>query len=387
MADKLKKYLYRKTYKKDENGRLVLINPELLIKYISEKSKELFESYRTKKQEEIKLEILNDFFRILKNDKKYEILPESIGTFNTKKDEEHYINTTILSRTMSSYLGNIFTNYHAMLLKSNQMITEELNLSGIVIDYNDLYFRAMSDYFQILLTGEKDIGYKYKNLIPKEFTDITTEKTFKIETNEIPKEIKRPISQNSYTSTLSFPILIEKILTEKIYKKKLEEAFKKIDDLLFYKAIELTKDEQILYNIINKPGDKILSGKSKDQLKKELYEMFLKYKAVNEEDDKLILTGMSDKYGKLTLNSLIKTKYSKNILKSEYYKLLIKIFDTTNLNYRNNVTHGNEPIYNCYDITFSAILLQIIWDIINNEAFIEKIWLKYRIEIKVINNS
>ncbi len=30
MADKLKKYLYRKTYKKDENGRLVLINPELI---------------------------------------------------------------------------------------------------------------------------------------------------------------------------------------------------------------------------------------------------------------------------------------------------------------------------------------------------------------------
>ncbi len=112
MADKLKKYLYRKAYKKDENGRLVLINPELLIEYISEKSKELFESYRTKKQEEIKLEILNDFFRILKNDEKYEILPESIGIFNTKKDEEHYINTTILSRTMSSYLGNIFTNTH-----------------------------------------------------------------------------------------------------------------------------------------------------------------------------------------------------------------------------------------------------------------------------------
>ncbi len=99
--------------------------------------------------------------------------------------------------------------------------------------------------------------------------------------------------------------------------------------------------------------------------------MFLKYKAVNEEDDKLILTGMSDQYGKLTLNSLLETKYSKNILKSEYYKLLIRIFDTTNLNYRNNVMHGNEPIYNCYDITFSAILLQIIWDIINNEAFID----------------
>ncbi len=371
MADKLKKYLYIKTYEKDENGRLVLINPELLIEYISGKSKELFESYRNKKQVEIKLEIINDFFRISKNDRKYTILPESIGIFNTKKDEEHYINTTILSMTMSSYLGNIFTNYHTMLLKSNQMIIEELNLSGIVIDYNDLYFRAMSDYFQILLNGEKDIGYKYKNLIPKEFIDINTGKTFKIQTDEIAKNIKRPMNQNSYISTLAFPILIEKILTEKIYKKKLDEALKKINELLFYKAIELTGDEQILYNIISSPGDKILSGKSKDQLKKEVYEMFFKYKAVNEEDDKLILTGMSDKYGKLTLNSLLKNKYSKNILKVEYYKLLIKIFDTTNLNYRNNIMHGNEPIYNCYDITFSSILLQIIWDIINNEAFID----------------
>lgn len=371
MEDKLKKYLYRKTFKKDENGRIVLMNPELLIKYINERSIELFESYRTKKHEEIKLEILKDFFRILKNDKKYTILPELIGTFNTEKDKEHYIDITILSMTMSRYLGNIFTNYHTMLLKSEQMITGELNLSGIVIDYNDLYFRAMRDYFQILENGEKDIGYKHKNLIPREFTDINTGKTCKIETNEIPKEIKRPISQNSYTSTLAFPILIEKILTEKIYKKKLDESFKKIDDLLFYKAIELDKDEQILYDIINKPGNKILSGKSKCQLKKELYEMFLKYKAVNEEDDKLILTEISDKFGKLTLNSLLKTKYSKKILKPEYHKLLVNIFDTDGLNYRNNVMHGNEPIYNCYDITFSAILLQIIWDIINNEAFID----------------
>ncbi len=62
------------------------------------------------------------------------------------------------------------------------------------------------------------------------------------------------------------------------------------------------------------------------------------------------------------------SSYLGNIF-TNYHSMLLK----SNQMITENVMHGNEPIYNCYDITFSAILLQIIWDIINNEAFIEKI--------------
>ena len=123
--------------------------------------------------------------------------------------------------------------------------------------------------------------------------------------------------------------------------------------------------------ILLKPlGNKFLSGKSVSQIRNELYEMFFKYKLANEKEDKFILTGNSEDLGRISLNNILKTSYSKKIMKSEYRNLLIKIFDTDQLNYRNNVMHGNEPFYDCYNITFSAVLLQLIWDLGKDEEFI-----------------
>lgn len=371
MLDTLKKYLYEKQYILDEHGRLVLANPELLLEYVKVKSESLFETYRTEKQKIVKLEIFDDFFRILKNDIKYIKLPEMSGTFPTQKEKDKYINLTILARTFSSYLGNIFANYHTKLLNTNRMIEEELSFSGIIIDYNDLYLRATRDYFMTLQGKEENIGYKYKNLNPKEFVDISTGQTHKIKTGKITDEINRPIMQRCYLAAFAFPVLIEKLLIANIFKKRINELFKRLDDLLFYKVITLTEDEKILYKILRPEGNKVVSGKSELQVKTELYKMFLKYRLANEQEDKFILTGNDEKLGKLSLNGILKTKYSKKIMKSEYRDLLIKIFDTEQLNYRNNIVHGNEPFYDCYNITFSSVLLQLIWDLGKDEEFIK----------------
>ena len=133
------------------------------------------------------------------------------------------------------------------------MLIAEFNFSGMIIDYNDLYFRAVKDYFMVLEGKEKDIGYEYKNTIPKEFTDVYTGKSHKMETGKISNDINRPIIQRCYSSTLAFPILIEKILTANIYKKRLAELLEGVDNLLFYKVIKLTESEKILYNIIKTP--------------------------------------------------------------------------------------------------------------------------------------
>ena len=64
----------------------------------------------------IKLEILDEFYKILKYDAKNTICPEPLGHFETKEEKDELIKKKIKINDLVYYLGNICINYHKKLI-------------------------------------------------------------------------------------------------------------------------------------------------------------------------------------------------------------------------------------------------------------------------------
>ena len=93
-------------------------------------------------------------------------------------------------------------------------------------------------------------------------------------------------------------------------------------------------------------------------------------RAVNE----MLLAGKNI-YGKgnyvRTLGSIIRTEYVKEITCPEQYKLIRTLFDTDKMNLRNRIMHGTYSLFNYFSINISAILMQLLWDIMDESIFID----------------
>lgn len=62
----------------------------------------------------------------------------------------------------------------------------------------------------------------------------------------------------------------------------------------------------------------------------------------------------------ITLVTIIKSKYTKSVLKKEYIKLLEILFLPQNLNLRNSIIHGNDA---SFDYTSIYIYLQYFYNL------------------------
>ena len=72
-----------------------------------------------------------------------------------------------------------------------------------------------------------------------------------------------------------------------------------------------------------------------------------------------------------TLGSIIRTEYVKEITCPEQYKLIRTLFDTDKMNLRNRIMHGTDSLFNYFSINISAILMQLLWDIMDESIFID----------------
>ena len=113
----MEEYLYQKEYVMLNNMQLHLSNPEPMLKYIDEKVEKLIKVKSKNEEINIKLEILDEFYKILKYDAKNTICPEPLGHFETKEEKDELIKKKIKINDLVYYLGNICINYHKKLIR------------------------------------------------------------------------------------------------------------------------------------------------------------------------------------------------------------------------------------------------------------------------------
>ena len=72
---------------------------------------------------------------------------------------------------------------------------------------------------------------------------------------------------------------------------------------------------------------------------------------------------------KLTLGSVIVSPYANSLIKKQYTKLFNLIFDPNELNMRNNIAHINNESFDFLCLGDTAVLMQLLWDIITEDIF------------------
>ena len=72
---------------------------------------------------------------------------------------------------------------------------------------------------------------------------------------------------------------------------------------------------------------------------------------------------------KLTLGSVIASPYANSLIKKQYTKLLNLIFEPNELNMRNNIAHINNENSDYLCLGDTAVLMQLLWDIITEDIF------------------
>lgn len=375
---------YKKEYALDDNGFLILENNELLIKDINAMSNELINNITNQDNLlNVKLKILSKLKEYCKIDKKEGVFPEPYGTF-IFTSKKAFINRKILLQNISLYLGNIYGIFHTFLFQFN--IIPVIEIPILTIDYNELYLRAIDEYFNILIKGkyEKHIfkNYNYNKENIKDYINIVTGEVEKVKRSKKEEKIKLKKDDYVYGTPYMLCTLIEKALIINLKCKLIYESIDKLTTLINEGKVVLDNNELITYNIYKNRGDKTLS-ENNDHL---LYDILVKYNVIEDNaDNALIIKGSSvdvikvvndegnivynKSKKKITLASVMFSKYAKESIREEYMLLLNYLFGADNINYRNEIMHGNDNGTNYFNLIFSSILLQLFWDICYFDVF------------------
>jgi len=124
-------------------------------------------------------------------------------------------------------------------------------------------------------------------------------------------------------------------------------------------------------------GDKTIFASEKF-IRANIYKMFIKYRIINEEDEDIKLLILHEYINKkdnkkiknkLTLGSVIVSPYANSLIKKQYTKLFNLIFDPNELNMRNNIAHINNESSDYLCLGDTAVLMQLLWDIITEDIF------------------
>lgn len=150
----MEEYLYQKEYVMLNNMQLHLSNPEPMLKYIDEKVEKLIKAKSKNEEINIKLEILDEFYKILKYDFKNTICPEPLGYFETKEEKDELIKKKIKINDFVYYLGNICINYHKKLISKEYRGRVPIITNEATIKFNEIYIRALNEYFETLKGNE-----------------------------------------------------------------------------------------------------------------------------------------------------------------------------------------------------------------------------------------
>lgn len=377
----MEEYLYQKEYVMLNNMQLHLSNPEPMLKYIDEKVEKIIKAKSKNEEINIKLEILDEFYKILKYDAKNTICPEPLGYFETKEEKDELIKKKIKINDFVYYLGNICINYHKKLISKEYRGRVPIITNEATIKFNEIYIRALNEYFETLK------GNEYKGIFenpPKKQQNLQIIRM--IEYRGVVFPMAEPLTNNkiecirdehAYGTAFILPTLIERFLIIQLDSKVLKNLMKELKDKIEKENIKLTDEEKQYYNIITEKGDKTIFASEKF-IRTNIYKMFIKYHIINEEDEDIKLLILHEyinkKDGKkiknkLTLGSVIVSPYANSLIKKQYTKLLNLIFDPNELNMRNNIAHINNESSDYLCLGDTAVLMQLLWDIITEDIF------------------
>ena len=377
----MEEYLYQKEYVMLNNMQLHLSNPEPMLKYIDEKVEKLIKAKSKNEEINIKLEILDEFYKILKYDAKNTICPEPLGHFETKEEKDELIKKKIKINDLVYYLGNICINYHKKLIAKEYRERVPIITNEATIKFNEIYIRALNEYFETLK------GNEYKGIFenpPKKQQNLQIIRM--IEYRGVVFPMAEPLTNNkiecirdehAYGTAFILPTLIERFLIIQLDSKVLKSLMKELKDKIEKENIKLTDEEKQYYNIITEKGDKTIFASEKF-IRANIYKMFIKYRIINEEDEDIKLLILHEYINKkdnkkiknkLTLGSVIVSPYANSLIKKQYTKLFNLIFDPNELNMRNNIAHINNESSDYLCLGDTAVLMQLLWDIITEDIF------------------
>lgn len=377
----MEEYLYQKEYVMLNNMQLHLSNLEPMLKYIDEKVEKLIKAKSKNEEINIKLEILDEFYKILKYDAKNTICPEPLGHFETKEEKDELIKKKIKINDLVYYLGNICINYHKKLIAKEYRERVPIITNEATIKFNEIYIRALNEYFETLK------GNEYKGIFenpPKKQQNLQIIRM--IEYRGVVFPMAEPLTNNkiecirdehAYGTAFILPTLIERFLIIQLDSKILKNLMKELKDKIEKENIKLTDEEKQYYNIITEKGDKTIFASEKF-IRANIYKMFIKYRIINEEDEDIKLLILHEYINKkdnkkiknkLTLGSVIVSPYANSLIKKQYTKLFNLIFDPNELNMRNNIAHINNESSDYLCLGDTAVLMQLLWDIITEDIF------------------
>lgn len=377
----MEEYLYQKEYVMLNNMQLHLSNPEPMLKYIDEKVEKLIKAKSKNEEINTKLEILDEFYKILKYDSKNTICPEPLGHFETKEEKDELIKKKIKINDLVYYLGNICINYHKKLISKEYRGRVPIITNEATIKFNEIYIRALNEYFETLK------GNEYKGIFenpPKKQQNLQIIRM--IEYRGVVFPMAEPLTNNkiecirdehAYGTAFILPTLIERFLIIQLDSKILKNLMKELKDKIEKENIKLTDEEKQYYNIITEKGDKTIFASEKF-IRANIYKMFIKYRIINEEDEDIKLLILHEYINKkdnkkiknkLTLGSVIASPYANSLIKKQYTKLFNLIFDPNELNMRNNIAHINNESSDYLCLGDTAVLMQLLWDIITEDIF------------------
>lgn len=369
--------LYKKQWRVLQQRGIDIKNSEPLRAYIDKKVQILENTHLKPEQKNEKNNILSDFFEMYEFDSKNDEIPRPFGYFSSIREMKEFQKRNLLLNELILCVGNIYSNYHEKIIK-NKMKIHCIDVPMISIDYNKLYMRAVNEYFGSYMnidypkilkfnnSNENSINQQYDyELVLREYRGAIVPLL-----TRVTEESNIPICQNSSFGTVYFlNALIERFLTIQVQSKLVHECIDKIIE----SKVKLDSHEQEFINDFEPKGNKIIFASEFDCMKG-LYDIFVKYNVMEKNPKYEMLLAGKNIYGKgiyvRTLGSIIRTEYVKNIICPEQYRLIRTLFDTDKMNLRNNIMHGTNSLFNYFSINISAILMQLLWDIMDESIFI-----------------
>lgn len=322
--------LYHKIFKMNPDLTVYLDNPEPLVADCDEMLNHLTGARSMDELHEEKIAVLRDFYSVCSFDIKDADFPEPIGHFDSENEKTALIRKKILLQDTVQYLGRVYKKYHIFLYNKNGTLPI-IQLDNCMIDYNEIYIRAMEDYVNSIIN-------KKRHVIIASFA--------------LPSLIERGLGMN----------LQNRMLFKSIYRLlNLQELKRPIDD---------EEDKYIKIFLSNKDNNVLFNAKESYVMGK-MYALFVSEGVLEPSmDNEMILTGVGHNKGRRldrTLGALIKTDFAKKEIISEYMKIIDIIF--CKLNIRNCIMHGLGETFDYLNIGIVAIMFQLLWDVAACEIF------------------
>ena len=322
--------LYHKIYKMNPDLTVYLDNPEPLVADCDEMLNHLTGARSMDELHEEKIAVLRDFYSVCSFDIKDADFPEPIGHFDSENEKTALIRKKILLQDTVQYLGSVYKKYHILIYNKNGTLPI-IQLDNCMIDYNEIYIRAMEDYVNSIIN-------KKRHVIIASFA--------------LPSLIECGLGMN----------LQNRMLFKSIYRLlNLQELKRPLDD---------EEDKYIKIFLSNKDNNVLFNAKESYVMGK-MYALFVSEEVLEPSmDNEMILTGVGHNKGRRldrTLETLIKTDFAKKEIISEYMKIIDIIF--CKLNIRNCIMHGLGETFDYLNIGIVAIMFQLLWDVAACEIF------------------